>query len=296
VGKRYFWLKLRTDFFDSDEMRILSAQEKGSDYIVFWLKLLTRAVQEEQPGRMRYRQDVPYTDSLLAKLLNEDVDVVRSCMGIFQRMGMVVVDEEKTIWVEAATQLVGTETDSAERMRRLRENRDNHLLPSHSDTERHIVTDSPSHSDKDVTRVLQKSDADYISNLSSSSSISLKSKKDKITRETLGEDGELYHLIERGFLEKNGEKFTDYAREGAAIKQLIKRAKARDKENATELLVGVCAAFWKLKTGGDKFWRGQPFTPSTLNTVSLWDRVLESMRADEVDPEIEAIIRGEGKE
>jgi hypothetical protein len=121
---------------------------------------------------------------------------------------------------------------------------------------------------------------------------SLSSKKEKITRETIGEDGELYHKVEQAFLSQNGNKFTDYAREGASIKQIIKRAKARDKENAEEVVAAVIDAFWKLKQSRDRFWAGQPFTPSTLNTVSIWDRVLESMRQDELDPAVREIIEG----
>ena len=101
----------------------------------------------------------------------------------------------------------------------------------------------------------------------------------------------LYHKVEKAFLSKNGDKFTDYPREGAAIKQLIKRAEARDKEHAEELLGSMIRAFWKLKNSGDKFWSGHPFTPSTLNTVSLWDRVLETMRRDEIPADILKIVQ-----
>jgi hypothetical protein len=102
----------------------------------------------------------------------------------------------------------------------------------------------------------------------------------------------LYHGIERGFLQHNGGKFTDYGKEGKAIQGLIEKARARDKDNAKDLLVSVCAAFWKLKQGTDKFWQGQPFLPSALNASSIWDRVLESMRREEIPPDVLAIIEG----
>jgi hypothetical protein len=104
-------------------------------------------------------------------------------------------------------------------------------------------------------------------------------------------DTPFYHRIQEGFLKRNGDKFTDYGKEGKAIHGLMEKAQARDANNAEDLLVSVCAAFWKLKTSGDKFWSSQPFLPSALNSSSIWDRVLESMRVDEVDPEILAIIK-----
>jgi hypothetical protein len=103
----------------------------------------------------------------------------------------------------------------------------------------------------------------------------------------------LYHRIEQGFLKHNGNKFTDYGKEGKAIHGLIAKARARDAEHAEGLLASVCTQFWKLKSGTDKFWTGQPFLPSALNSSSIWDRVLESMRDEKVDPELLAIIRGE---
>lgn len=100
------------------------------------------------------------------------------------------------------------------------------------------------------------------------------------------------HRIEEGFLKHNGGRFTDYGKERAAIHKLFDKARARDSEHTEDLLVSVCAQFWKLKQGNDKFWRSQPFLPSALNASSIWDRVIESMRRDEVPADVKAIIEG----
>jgi hypothetical protein len=71
------------------------------------------------------------------------------------------------------------------------------------------------------------------------------------------------------------------------------KAKARHPDDPASLIHAMLSAFWKLKstdTSGKGFWRGQPFMPSSLS--SLWDRVLETMRADQVDPEVMKIING----
>lgn len=107
------------------------------------------------------------------------------------------------------------------------------------------------------------------------------------------EENAFYHRIEKGFLDKNGDRFTDYPKEGKSIHGLIAKARARDAPNAEGLLASVCTQFWRLKQGTDKFWRGQPFLPSALNCAAIWDRVLESMRTEEIDPDILAIVRRE---
>lgn len=109
-GGRYYWLKLKTDFFDSDEVKVLLAQENGAEYVLFWLRLLSKAIQQEEPGRLRLRETIPYTLPLLSSVLNTDIDIVRSAMKAFGDLGLVRVVEDGTIWVEAAKQMVGAET------------------------------------------------------------------------------------------------------------------------------------------------------------------------------------------
>lgn len=104
----------------------------------------------------------------------------------------------------------------------------------------------------------------------------------------------LYHVVEQAFLSKNDGRFTNYGKEGKAIHGLMDKAKARMPDDPASLLSAMLDAFWRLKTGDTSakgFWRGQPFLPSALSP--LWDRVLETMRDDVVDPAIMAIIKGE---
>ena len=34
--KKYYWLKLKDDFFDKDEVKIIEGQPNGKDYIIFY--------------------------------------------------------------------------------------------------------------------------------------------------------------------------------------------------------------------------------------------------------------------
>lgn len=123
-----------------------------------------------------------------------------------------------------------------------------------------------------------------------------KLREEKITAVAVTADAvdPLYHVLEQAFLSKNDGRFTNYGKEGKAIHGLIAKAKARMPDDPASLLSAMLDAFWRLKTGDTSakgFWRGQPFLPSALSP--LWDRVLETMRDDVVDPAIMAIIKGE---
>ena len=102
---------------------------------------------------------------------------------------------------------------------------------------------------------------------------------------------QLYHAIKDSFESKYGEFEPGiYGKEGAAIKQLIKKATARSPDNPTAFVKAMCEQFWKLKTE-DPFIGKQPFLPSALNSSGIWPRVLETLRTQEVDPVVAERIK-----
>lgn len=103
----------------------------------------------------------------------------------------------------------------------------------------------------------------------------------------------LYHAIEKAFLSKNGDRFTNYGKEGKAIHRLIELAKARMPDDPDAMINSMINAFWKLKTTDTTakgFWRLKPFLPSVLQYS--WDGVLETLRNDTVSPDVMAVING----
>ena len=104
-----------------------------------------------------------------------------------------------------------------------------------------------------------------------------------------------YHAIEKSFFSKNDDTFTDYGKEGKAIKNLIKKARARAPDSPEVFMAQMIDAFWKLKNSSDKFFGSQPFIPSALNASGIWDRVLETLRdkSKSADPIAMKIAKGE---
>ena len=96
-------------------------------------------------------------------------------------------------------------------------------------------------------------------------------------------DNKLYDSIQKSFLCKNGDRFTNYGKEGKAIHAIIKKATERKPDDVESFIKDMITRFWDLKTSKDKFWSSQPFLPSTLNSVGLWDRVLETFRTESTE-------------
>jgi len=85
----------------------------------------------------------------------------------------------------------------------------------------------------------------------------------------------LYSKIKTAFETVFG-KFPDYAREGSAIKRIIKFT-----EGDEAMAARIITTFYGLTKSQDKYWSGQPFLPSILSSGGIWPRVLvESQKTE----------------
>lgn len=120
-NKKYYWLKLQENFFEDDTMKWIEEQENGKDYIIFYLKLALKSLEED--GKLiRYvgQKVIPYDVKALAKLTNTSVDTVAVALKTFFEIGLVEKLESGELYLNQINELVGSETDSARRMRKMR--------------------------------------------------------------------------------------------------------------------------------------------------------------------------------
>ena len=120
IGNRYFWLKLPLNFFDTEDIRVILGQENGEKYVIFFIRLLSLAVKQEEIGILRFKENIPYTTELLSTVTNTDIDVVRSALMLFKEFGMIDINDDGDILLESAIKMVGSECDSAQRGRKFR--------------------------------------------------------------------------------------------------------------------------------------------------------------------------------
>ena len=60
-NKRYYWLKLKNDFFEGDEINWLEEQENGAVYILFYLKLCLWSLRSDGVLMRRVgKMEIPY--------------------------------------------------------------------------------------------------------------------------------------------------------------------------------------------------------------------------------------------
>lgn len=119
VGKRYYWLKLTDSFFKRKEIQLIEGMRNGEKYLIFYLKLLCESISNE--GCLRFNKAIPYTDQMLAAITHTDIDIVVRAKQVFAEMDLIEVWADDTIHMNGAEIMIGSQSESADRVRRYRE-------------------------------------------------------------------------------------------------------------------------------------------------------------------------------
>ena len=120
MSNKYYWLKLKRDFFKRHDIRIIESMPNGKDYILFYLKLLCESIDHQ--GNLRFSEEIPYNEDMLAVITNTNVDIVRSAIKIFTQLDMMKIIDDGTFFMNEVDRMIGSETEWAEKKRIYREN------------------------------------------------------------------------------------------------------------------------------------------------------------------------------
>ena len=133
-SKKFYWLKLKRDFFKRHDIRIIEEMQNGKDYVLFYLKLLLESIDHE--GSLRFSDTIPYNEQMLSVVTNTNVDIVRSAMKLFIELGMMSICDDQTIYMAEVDKLIGSavDNDGANRVRRFREKQKTLALQSVTDS------------------------------------------------------------------------------------------------------------------------------------------------------------------
>lgn len=120
-SKRYYWLKLKEGFFEDKYIKILRAQPNGYRIVCIYLMLQLKALKTD--GMIEYSKLLPSYTAELAIEIGEDESAVVDAVQMLEKFGLVELWDNDTVYLAARKELVdyGSESDSAERVRRHRE-------------------------------------------------------------------------------------------------------------------------------------------------------------------------------
>lgn len=122
--KRYYWLKLKEDFFDEDTMGWLEEQDNGKEYCLFYLKLCLKSLKSDgvlvrKVGDML----IPYDITKIAEITKTQVDIANGALNLLKQIGYIQVLDSGGLFLTQIEYMTGSETDAAERQRKSRANK-----------------------------------------------------------------------------------------------------------------------------------------------------------------------------
>lgn len=118
MTKRYYWLKLKEDFFRAKEIKKLRRIAGGDTYTIIYLKMLLISLRND--GKLYFDGVEDTFVEELALEIDEDEDNVRVAVAFLLKVGLMTMVNEDTAFMTAIPEMIDSETDKAALMRRKR--------------------------------------------------------------------------------------------------------------------------------------------------------------------------------
>ena len=118
-NQKYYYMRLKQDFFETEEMIILESMQDGYLYSNILLKLYLRSLKRD--GKLMFNDAIPYSAEVLATVTRHNVGMIEKAMDVFQKLGLVEVMDDGAIYMLQIQNFIGKSSTEAERKRRYRD-------------------------------------------------------------------------------------------------------------------------------------------------------------------------------
>lgn len=119
MGKRYYWLKMKNDFFQDKRIKKLRKVAGGDTFTVIYLKMMLSSLENE--GIIEYEGVEETFAEEIALLLDEDADNVAITVDYLMRSGLLLDMGNNQFALSFVTENLGSEGASAKRVREYRD-------------------------------------------------------------------------------------------------------------------------------------------------------------------------------
>ena len=117
-NKKYYYLKLKDNFFESDEIKILEQMKNGYKYSNLLLKLYLKSLKFD--GALRLNEYIPYNIEMISAIVGMDIDTVKVAFEIFKQLKLIEILEDGTIYMLQIQNYIGTSSTEGDRKREYR--------------------------------------------------------------------------------------------------------------------------------------------------------------------------------
>ena len=120
-NKRYYWIQLAQDFFKSKEMKLLRKIAGGDTHTIIYLKMML--ISLEDGGHIYYDGLADNLAEEIALVIDENVEDIKITLIFLESKGLLTRKNDRDYFLEQVPEMVGSETATARRVRKFRENK-----------------------------------------------------------------------------------------------------------------------------------------------------------------------------
>lgn len=117
-NKKYYYLKLKDNFFESEELVLLQSLPEGYIYSDILMKLYLKSLKNE--GRLMFKDHIPYNLEMLATVVRHPAALVKEALRHFKNLGLVDVLDNGAIFMLEIQNFIGKGSSEADRKRQYR--------------------------------------------------------------------------------------------------------------------------------------------------------------------------------
>ena len=195
-NKKYYYLRLKDNFFDSDELKILESMKDGYLYSNILLKLYLRSLKND--GKLVVNERIPYSADMLSSVTGHQVGTIKQALSIFKDLGLIDVLDNGAIYMLDIQNFIGKGSSEADRKREYRQR---------IETDRtNVQTNLRQISDKSTPEIELEKDIEIEKEIDSSAK-STTTKRKRFEKPTLSQITQ--YCLERNNC-VNAEQFYDY--------------------------------------------------------------------------------------
>lgn len=121
MAKKYYWLKLRNNWFLDKRIKKLRSIAGGDTYTIIYLKMQLLSLKNE--GKLFFEGVEDDFVSELALDLDEEVENVKITVSFLMKNGLIELNATDEYLLTEVPDMIGSETAVAERVRRYRNNK-----------------------------------------------------------------------------------------------------------------------------------------------------------------------------
>lgn len=115
---KYYYLKIKENFFDSEDMKLLESMDNGYIYSNILMKMYLLSLKNG--GRLMYKDKIPYNSRMLSTILNHNVDILDKAIQVFKELNLIEILDSGAIFMLDIQNFIGKSSDEADRIREYR--------------------------------------------------------------------------------------------------------------------------------------------------------------------------------